>query len=112
MRKILAAIVVVVVVAVIAWLALGRSPVEATSTADPDVTVECSAATGVSASDCGAWGDEILALGAPSTTFEMDDLARLRIDRPLFGFGSPCQVEYFLERYPDDSTWDSDVPCH
>jgi hypothetical protein len=42
----------------------------------------------------------------------MDDLARLRIDRPLFGFGAPCQVQYFLERYPDDSTWDSDVPCH
>jgi hypothetical protein len=42
----------------------------------------------------------------------MDDLASLRISRPLLGFGSPCQVSYFLERYPDDSVWDSDVPCH
>ena len=111
MRKIIAGVVVLVVIGVGAWLVLGRPPVEAVSSSDPDVTVECSAATGVSAGECATWGDEVLALGPPSTTFEMDDLARLRIDRPLFGFGSPCQVQYFLERYPDDSTWDSDVPC-
>jgi hypothetical protein len=112
MRKIAAGVLVVALVGVGVYLAFGRPSVEGVSSTDPDVTVECTAATGVSATECGTWGDEIVALGPPSTTFEMDDLARLRIDRPLFGFGSPCQVEYFLERYPADSTWDSDVPCH
>ena len=112
MRNVIAGVVVVAVIGIGAWLAFGRPSVEASSSTDPDVTVECSAATGVSAAECGTWGDEILALPAPSTTFEMDDLARLRIDRPLLGFGAPCQVQYFLERYPDDSTWDSGVPCH
>jgi hypothetical protein len=111
MRKIIAAAVVLAIIGIGAWLAFGRPPVEAVSAGDPDVTIECSASTGVTSSECGTWGDEILAFPAPSTTFEMDDLARLRIDRPLLGFGSPCQVEYFIERYPDDSAWDSDVPC-
>ena len=102
---------ILAVVGIGAWLAFGRPAVEAASSSDPDVTVECSAGTGVSAAECGTWGDEILALGAPSTTFEMDDLIRLSISRPLLGFGSPCQVDYYLERYPDDSVWDSDVPC-
>ena len=111
MRKIVAAVVVLAVIGGVAWLAFGRSPVEGVSAADPDVTIECSASTGVTSSECATWGDEVLALGAPSSTFEMDDLARLRIDRPLLGFGSPCQVQYFIERYPDDPAWDSDVPC-
>jgi len=46
-----------------------------------------------------------------STTFEMQDLVRLRFSKPLLGFGSPCQVEYFLQRYPDDGVWDEDIPC-
>jgi hypothetical protein len=111
MRKIIAAVVVLAIIGIAAWLAFGRPPVEAVATADAGVTVECAAATGVTASECQTWGDEILALGAPSTTFEMDDLARLAISRPLLGFGSPCQVDYYVERYPDDSVWDSDIPC-
>ena len=111
MRKIIAAVVVLAVLGIGAWLAFGRPAVEAVSSADPDVTVQCAGATGVTASECGTWGDEVLALGPPSTTFEMDDLARLSISRPLLGFGSPCQVDYYLERYPDDSVWNIDVPC-
>ena len=111
MRNIIAAVVVLAVLGIGAWLAFGRPAVEAVSSADPDVTVQCAGATGVTASECGTWGDEVLALGPPSTTFEMDDLARLSISRPLLGFGSPCQVDYYLERYPDDSVWNIDVPC-
>jgi len=101
----------VVVVLVGAWLLLGRPAVEARSTSDPDITVECDGSTSVTQEACGAWGDEVLALGAPSTTFEMIDVNRLRFTKPLLGFGSPCQVEYFLQRYPDDPAWDTDIPC-
>jgi hypothetical protein len=94
------------------WLLLGRAEVQATATVDPDVTISCSGATSVTPSECESWGDEILELDPPSTTFEMQDISHLAIDRPLFGFGSPCQVQYFLQRYPDDPVWDSDVPCH
>lgn len=103
--------VVVLVVLVGAWLLLGRPSVKATSSAGPRVTIQCDGSTSVSPEACLAWGDEILALGPPPTTFEMDDLARLRITKPLLGFGAPCQVEYFIERYPDDAAWNNDIPC-
>lgn len=93
------------------FLVLNRPGVAASSTVDPEVTIECDGSASVSEEMCLAWGDEILALGAPSTTFEMQDLDRLLVTKPLFGFGSPCQVEYFLQRYPDDPAWDDDVPC-
>ncbi len=32
------------------------------------------------------------------TTFEMDDLARLVIDRPAWGFSPTCEVDYFISR--------------
>jgi hypothetical protein len=105
-----AAIAALVVIGLAAAFVL-RPPARVTSEVDPDVTIECAAATAASAEECLDWGDELISGGPPSTTFEMDDLARLRIDRPLFGFGSPCQVEYFLQRYPDDPVWESDVPC-
>ena len=106
-------ILVALVLAVLAvwFLVLSRPTVEASSAVDPDVTVECDGSTSVSEESCLAWGDEVLALGAPSTTFEMQDLARLRFSKPLLGFGSPCQVEYFLQRYPDDGVWDEDITC-
>ena len=61
--------------------------------------------------DCGAWGDEILAGGSPTTTFEAEDVVRLRLDRALLGFGDTCRAEWFLGRYPDDVAWSEDVAC-
>ena len=102
-----------IVVAILAlwFLVLNRPTVEASSAVDSDVTIDCDGSTSVSEVSCLAWGDEVLALGAPSMTFEMQDLVRLRFSKPLLGFGSPCQVEYFLQRYPDDGVWDEDIPC-
>jgi hypothetical protein len=74
------------------------------------VTVECSGWTGVS-DGCGAWGEAILAEGAPSNTFEIEDVVRLRLDRPALGFAENCQAQYFLSRYPDEVAWTEDVPC-
>jgi len=96
--------------AVLAFLFL-RPPVEAVSASDPDVTIECSGATGVSAETCRAWGDEILATGAPSTTFEMDDLARLVVDRPTRGFSPTCEVDYFISRDADNRVWHEAIAC-
>ena len=106
-------ILVAVALAVLAvwFLVLSRAAVEGISAVDPDVTIECDGSASVSEESCLAWGDDVLALGAPSTTFEMQDLVRLRFSKPLPGFGSPCQVEYFLQRYPDDAVWDDDIPC-
>jgi hypothetical protein len=112
MRKIGALLVVIAVVLVAgAWFILGRSGVEATSAVDPDVTITCDAWTSVTQEACGSWGDAILSEGAPSHTFEMDDLAHLAISRPSFGFASSCRVEYFLERYADDPAWTDEVAC-
>lgn len=104
------AVLVLLGVAAAAYVAL-RSPTLATSVVDPDVTIECAASASVSAEACGAWGDEILGLGPPSATFEMEDLSRLAISGPLLGLGSSCRVEYFLQRYPDDAVWTEDIPC-
>lgn len=74
------------------------------------IAVECSGWTGWS-EDCRGWGEAVLAAGAPSTTFEIADVVRVRLDRPLFGFGPTCVAEYFLGRYPDEVAWTEDVPC-
>jgi hypothetical protein len=108
--RIVAAAVLLAIAVVVAYLLL-RPPVEAVSASHPDVSIECSAVTGVSAEACRAWGDDILAQGAPSPTFEMDDLARLAIDRPTFGFGSTCEVEYFISRDPDTPAWREVIAC-
>ena len=92
-------------------LLLLRPASSATSTVDADVTVECSGATGVDDVACGAWGDAILAEGSPTTTFEAQDVVRLRLDRALFGFGDTCRAEWFLGRYPDDAAWSEEVAC-
>lgn len=112
MRRVvvLIAILLVLLAGVAAFLLL-RPPVEAISLVDPDVTIECAAATSVSADGCLDWGDQIIESGAPSTTFEMEDLGRLRLTRELLGIGSVCQVEYFLQRYPDDAVWADEVEC-
>jgi hypothetical protein len=92
-----------------AWQVL-RPPVRAAAGADPDVTVVCAAASGLEQAACAAWGDEILAAGPPSTTFEMEDLERLELSRSLLGLGD-CQVAYFLGRYPDDAAWTEATDC-
>ena len=103
--------VLVALVAVIAVVLFLRPGVTATSSVDPDVSVVCTAATGASVAACQAWGDGILAEGSPSSTFEAEDLVRLRLDRELFGFGGSCTAEWFLSRYPDDAIWTETVAC-
>jgi hypothetical protein len=73
------------------------------------ISAECTGWTG--ASDCHAWAAEVLAAGAPSATFEMEDVIRLRLDRPLLGLASTCIAEYFLSRYPEEVAWAEEVPC-
>jgi len=112
MRRIGALLVVIGVVLLAgAWLILGRSGVEAASSVDPDVTITCDVWTSVSQEACGSWGDAILAEGAPSHTFEMDDLAHLAISRPTFGLASTCRVHYFLERYANEPAWTDEISC-
>ena len=96
---------------VLAYLVL-RPPVEAASATDSGIMIECSAATGVSGNECLAWGDEVLADGPPSHTFEMDDLARLVIDRSTFGLGPTCEVSYFISRDAQNQVWHDEVTCH
>ena len=103
--------ILLVVVAVGAGALLLRPASSALSTVDADVTVECSAATGVDDVACGAWGDAILAEGSPTTTFEAEDVVRLRLERALLGFGDTCRAEWFLGRYPEDVVWSEDVAC-
>ena len=77
---------------------------------DGQVTAECSGWTGVS-EGCFDWGNDVLAQGPPSTTFELEDVVRIRLDRPMLGFAESCVAEYFLGRYPDEVVWSEDVPC-
>ena len=72
--------------------------------------LECSGWTGVT-DECAAWGARVLAAGAPTTTFEFQDVVRVRLDRPMLGFASTCVAEYFLGRYPEDVAWTSEVDC-
>src|SRR5690606_37409715 len=92
-------------------LVLLRPATSATSTVDPDVTIECTPATGVAPTACRAWGDAIAAEGSPTTTFEAEDVVRLRLDRDLLGFGATCRAAWFLGRYPDAVAWSESVAC-
>jgi len=74
------------------------------------IEAECSGWTGVT-DRCGEWGEAVLAAGAPSTTFEFEDVVRVRMDRPTFGFGEPCTAEYFVGRYPDEVAWTEEIDC-
>ena len=98
------------VAALVAVLFL-RPASSATSTVDADVTVECTGAVGFDEPACRSWGDGILAEGSPTTTFEAQDVVRLRLDRALLGFGGTCRAEWFLGRYPDDVAWTEEVAC-
>ena len=88
-----------------------RPASSATSTVDADVTVECTGSVAVDEPACRAWGDGLLAEGSPTTTFEAQDVVRLRLDRSLLGFGGTCRAEWFLGRYPDDVAWTEEVAC-
>jgi hypothetical protein len=102
---------VLVLVALSAFVYLLLAPpVTVESTAQSGVTVECTAATGMDDEQCVAWGDEVIAAGPPSFTFEMEDLARLELDRSAFGFGSSCEAAYLVSR-TDEPIWREEVPC-
>jgi hypothetical protein len=103
--------VLLVAAAIVAAVLLLRPVSAAVSNVDADVTVECTGATGVDGTACRAWGDAILAEGAPTTTFEAEDVVRLRLDRALLGFGDICRAEWFLGRYPEDVAWSEEVAC-
>ena len=112
MRKIGAALALVVLVPLaVAVLLLARPSIEVLSSTDPDVTIRCDGSTSVSPDVCRDWGDQILAEGAPSMTFEMEDLARLEISRPMLGFAAECRASFFLQRYPNESTWEEEGEC-
>jgi hypothetical protein len=105
-----AALTLALVVGVSAWLLL-RPTSRVASSADADVTIVCAASTGIDADACGAWGDEVLAAGPPSTTFELNDLVRLELSRSALGFGDECEAAYYLGRYPDQPVWTEQVAC-
>lgn len=105
-----AAVVVVVVAAGFAWLAT-RSPVTARSALNPQVTIQCAAATGLSAEACLAWGDGQLSDDPAPRTFERKDLRRVAFERSMFGFTDECSVAWYIERDPDEPVWSSSVPC-
>jgi hypothetical protein len=110
MRTIVAAGVVVAVVVGAAVFVLTRPVVETASAQDSDVTIECRAATD-SEDVCRSSGDRLLASEPPSTTFEMEDLARLTITRGMFGLAPTCEAAYYLQRYPDDPAWRENTEC-
>ena len=99
----------VVVVGGAALLVVLRPSVSVMSNVAPAVTIECHG-IGVEA-DCREYGDGVLSQGPPSNTFEMDDLARLALERPTLGDGSRCSAAWYIERYPDDPVWEADVAC-
>ena len=109
MRVVVAVLLLAAGAAFVVLLRTG-SGTAAESSSNPGVMIECAGATGAAA-DCATWGDEILAAGPPSTTFEMEDVVRLRLDRPLLGFATTCTAEYYVSRYPDEPIWDEAVEC-
>jgi hypothetical protein len=103
-------LVALVVAGAVGYL-LVRPGVAAPLTDPAGAVAECTAATGLDAAACGAWGARVSAGGAPSTTFELVDVDRLRLDRGLFGLAGSCRVEWFITRFPESPVWDDDVPC-
>ena len=100
----------VVLVAGIAFALRGAVPTVVADVEGSGVSVECTGWTGVS-SACGEWGTAVLGAGAPSNTFEMEDVNRLVLDRGTFGFASDCEARYFLSRYPDEPAWTEPIAC-
>jgi len=109
-RRIIIGVLVLLLVGAGIYLFLLRSPVEAPSTAMATVTIECDAWAGVTAADCGAWGDRLLGAGPPSRTFNMEDLERVRLSGAPLGLGV-CRVAYFLGRDLDRPVWNEETDC-
>lgn len=109
-RRLLPVAAVVLLLAAAATFLIVRPGVRTTAAGAPGVTVECSAATGLDDAACREWGDGVIAAGAPSSTFEMTDLGRVRLDRDLLGVASTCHTEWFITRY-DTPVWTDDEPC-
>ncbi len=107
---VVAALILALVVGVGGWLLL-RPTIRVASSADTDVMIVCAASTGTDADACGAWGDEVMAAGPPSTTFELNDLVRLELSRSSLGFGNECEAAYYLGRYPDRPVWTEQIAC-
>jgi len=80
MIRALAAVLVLILVGVTVYLVV-RPGQEVASSSTPAVLITCDGSTGVTADECRAWGDEVLALAPPSTTFEMKDVNHLRFSR-------------------------------
>lgn len=95
--------VAVLLLAVAAFVLRSGSTVTAASTVNPEVTIECAGSTSASTDECLSWGDSLLRTGPPSSTFEWDDLARIVLQRPMWGLSSTCEVAYFISRYPDEA---------
>ncbi len=105
---------IVTVVMAVAVVGLGAYVVSQSSTTvvedAADATIECTGWTGAT-DGCAAWGADVLAEGSPSNTFELEDVVRIRLDRPTFGLAEACSVDYFLSRYPDDVAWSEEIDC-
>lgn len=91
------------------WYFAFRPTVEVASTVHPDVAIVCAPSASLPEEECRAWGDEVLAMGAPSTTFELEDVIRVKFERNPFQ--GACRAEYFLGRYPDEVVWTEEVDC-
>ncbi len=109
--RILAAAAGLVLVASIAFTLRGAVSTVVAEVGDSGVSVECTGWTGVSMAACADWSAIVLAAGAPSNTFEMEDVNRLVLDRGTFGLASDCEARYFLSRYPDDPAWTEPIAC-
>ena len=107
---IVVAVVVLLAGAAVAYL-VTRPPSRAVLDDPRGLIVECAAATSLDQAACAAWGAETVAGGAPSNTFELTDLGRLRLDRGLLGLSSTCQADWFTTRYADEAAWSAAVPC-
>lgn len=102
-------VVVVLVFGGAAWWLVLRPGVSVASSTNPDVTIECTASLDLDEEACRRLGDAVLEGGPPSTTFELEDVVRVRADGGPFG--DECRFEYFLGRYPDEAIWTETAAC-
>ena len=103
-------VVAALLIAAVGYLLIRGPGVSAPLTEPPGLVAECTASTGLDSDACEAWGTRLVAQGAPSTTFELQDVTRLRLDRHLFGLGG-CRVEWFISRFRYEPVWDDESSC-
>ena len=109
--RVLAVLLLLAAVAVGVLVVRGSSVTTVEDVGPNAITVECTGWSGLGAESCGARGSELFAAGAPSTTFDNEDVVRIRLDRGSFGFAESCTATWFVSRYPDEPAWDEDVSC-